>query len=163
MTVVRGGKAVMYDIVEGIHKALRIESTWAFVLVVAIGAGLVGGFFAWVIDVGYRNSAEYKAEHLPKQQAVTTNNLPAESATATPAPTETARTTKKSTKQQHVVAASSQNAVPPLIRRPEPVVPTAGVGLSCGLTPGPATIEFANGCPLGVNYSNNVVLSDGKI
>src|SRR5258706_9081007 len=83
MTVVRGGRLFMYDIVEGIHKALRIESTWAFVLVVALGAGLVGGFFAWVIDVGYRNSAEYKAEHPPKTQAVTPNNSPAQSVTAT--------------------------------------------------------------------------------
>jgi hypothetical protein len=61
----------MYDIVEGIHKALKIESTWAFVLVVALGSAMVGGFFAWIIDAGYKNSAEYKAEHPPKQQAVT--------------------------------------------------------------------------------------------
>ncbi|MGA2204656.1 MAG: hypothetical protein ABSG40_22165 [Terriglobales bacterium] len=61
----------MYDIVEGIHKALRIESTWAFVLVIAFGAALVGGFFAWIIDTGYKNSSEYKTEHSPKQQTVT--------------------------------------------------------------------------------------------
>jgi hypothetical protein len=66
----------MYDVIEHVHKALGIESTWAFVLVVALGAGLVaalvGGFFGWVVDVSHKNSAEYKAEHLPKQQAVTT-------------------------------------------------------------------------------------------
>ncbi|MFZ0801738.1 MAG: hypothetical protein WBQ09_01515 [Terriglobales bacterium] len=71
----------MYDIVEGIHKAFKIESTWAFVLLIAFGAAVVGGFFAWVIDVGYRNSPEYKAEHPvvrgqsdPKSQAVTTSS-----------------------------------------------------------------------------------------
>ncbi len=57
----------MYDIVEGLHKALRIESTWAFVLVVALFFSIVGGLFAWIIDTGYKNSAEYKAEHLPNR------------------------------------------------------------------------------------------------
>jgi hypothetical protein len=53
----------MYDIVEGLHRALRVESTWAFVLVIAVGAAFVGGFFAWVIDTGYKNSKEYKEEN----------------------------------------------------------------------------------------------------
>jgi|GEM_PF-6561382 len=61
----------MFEIVEGIHKAFRIESTWAFVLLVVCGAGLVGGFFALIIDLGYKNSPEYRAEHPdPKSQAV---------------------------------------------------------------------------------------------
>ena len=61
----------MYDIVEGIHKAFKIESTWAFVILIAAGSAIVGGFLAWVIDTGYKNSAEYKAEHAaPKSQAV---------------------------------------------------------------------------------------------
>lgn len=64
----------MYDIVEGLHKALRIESTWAFVLVVALFFSIVGGLFAWIIDTGYKNSAEYKAEHLPKKPTVTSND-----------------------------------------------------------------------------------------
>jgi hypothetical protein len=53
----------MYDIVEGLHKALRIESTWQFVLAMALGAAVVAGFFAWIIDTGYRNSPEFKASH----------------------------------------------------------------------------------------------------
>ncbi|HKV47351.1 MAG TPA: hypothetical protein VJN69_04615 [Candidatus Acidoferrales bacterium] len=49
----------MFDIVEAIHRALRIESTWAFVLVIALGAAAVGGFLAWVADASYKNSPEY--------------------------------------------------------------------------------------------------------
>ncbi len=61
----------MYEIVEGLHRALRIESTWAFVLVVALFFSCAGGLFAWIIDTGYRNSPEYKADHPdPKPQAV---------------------------------------------------------------------------------------------
>src|ERR1035438_9535515 len=71
MTIRRGGRSAMYDIVEGLHKALRIESTWAFVLIVALGSALVGGFFAWITETGYKNSAEYKAEHPSTEQAVT--------------------------------------------------------------------------------------------
>ncbi len=71
----------MYDIVEGLHKALRIEATWAFVLVVAFGSAIVGGIFAWIIDTGYKNSAEYKAERLPKQQTVTPPNVASQDAT----------------------------------------------------------------------------------
>jgi hypothetical protein len=53
----------MFEIVEAIHKAFRIESTWQFVLLVAVGAALAAGFLAWVVDTGYRNSPEYKQEH----------------------------------------------------------------------------------------------------
>jgi hypothetical protein len=51
----------MFEIVDGIHKAFRIESTWAFVLLIAAGFGIVGGGLAWIVDKGYRNSPEYKA------------------------------------------------------------------------------------------------------
>ncbi len=66
----------MYEIVEGIHRALNIHSRWAFVLTIAIGSALVGGFFAYIIDTGYRHSAEYRADHpeeepSPKSQAAT--------------------------------------------------------------------------------------------
>jgi hypothetical protein len=53
----------MYEIVEAFHKATRIESSWAFIVIVALCTGIIGGFFAWVVDAGYRNSAEYKADH----------------------------------------------------------------------------------------------------
>jgi hypothetical protein len=53
----------MFEFIDGIHKAPRIESTWAFVLVVAIGFACVGGVVAWVVDTGYRNSQEYKQAH----------------------------------------------------------------------------------------------------
>ena len=72
----------MWDIVEGLHKALRIESTWAFVLVVA-GGWLIGGGIAWIIDAGYKNSSEYKTEHPdPKFQAAA--SMSAQTLTATP-------------------------------------------------------------------------------
>lgn len=73
----------MWDIVEGLHKALRIESTWAFVLVVAGGSALIGGGIAWIIDAGYKNSSEYKTEHPdPKFQAAA--SMSAQTLTATP-------------------------------------------------------------------------------
>jgi len=56
----------MYEIVEGIHKALRIEGTWAFVLLMGVFGFLGVGALALIIDLGYRNSAEYKADHPPK-------------------------------------------------------------------------------------------------
>jgi len=60
----------MFEFIDGVHKALRIESTWAFVLVVALGSACVGGLIAWVIDTGYRNSPEYKQAH----QSVSSSN-----------------------------------------------------------------------------------------
>jgi hypothetical protein len=61
--------SIMYDIVEGIHKALRIESTWAFVLIISVSFGVVAGLFAWIIDIGYKNSPEYNtAQQLAAQQ-----------------------------------------------------------------------------------------------
>ncbi len=47
------------------EKALRIESTWAFVFVIAGVFAVVGGIFGWIVDAGYKNSAEYKADHAP--------------------------------------------------------------------------------------------------
>jgi hypothetical protein len=64
----------MWDTIGAIHKALGIESTWKFVLIIAFGAGvvgvIVGGFVAWIVDVGYKNSDEYKADHSPKTPTV---------------------------------------------------------------------------------------------
>src|ERR1700693_4528884 len=71
-------RRAMFDAVERIHRALGIESTWAFVLIIALGAalifGLAGGALAWIVDIGYKHSPEYKAEHAPKQQTVTASN-----------------------------------------------------------------------------------------
>ena len=53
----------MFEIVAAVHKALKIESTWAFVLLIALGTGAIGGFCAWIIDKGYKNSAEYRQSH----------------------------------------------------------------------------------------------------
>ena len=53
----------MFEFVDSIHKALRTESTWAFVFVIASLSFCVGGTVAWIVDQGYKNSAEYKAEH----------------------------------------------------------------------------------------------------
>jgi hypothetical protein len=65
-------RGYVFDIVEALHKALRIESTLAFVLIIGLGAGLIGAFLAWVIDTGYKNSEEYKIVHANKdsQKAV---------------------------------------------------------------------------------------------
>src|ERR1700730_5103952 len=72
----------MWDTIGAIHKALKIESTWAFVAVIALIGASLGGAAAWVIDVGYKNSAEYKAEHSPKQKAVTKDSSEATTVTA---------------------------------------------------------------------------------
>jgi len=65
----------MWDIIGAIHKALRIESTWAFVGLIALVAAILGGAAAWVIDMGYKNSTDYKVDHpAPKQQAATSDN-----------------------------------------------------------------------------------------
>jgi hypothetical protein len=55
----RGGSFV-YEIIEGFHKALGIESTWVFVLIMALIGFLSFGLLGWVVDLGYRNSPEYK-------------------------------------------------------------------------------------------------------
>jgi hypothetical protein len=82
----------MYEIVEGLHKALHLEARWAFVLVAAGVFAVVGGVFAWIIDTGYRNSPEYIASHSevkqdPKPQAVAeTNKQQPTTAKAVPKP-----------------------------------------------------------------------------
>jgi hypothetical protein len=68
-------RRAMWEAVEKIHRALGIESTWAFVLIIAFGAalvfGLVGGAIAWIVDVDYKHSPEYKADHPdPKSKTV---------------------------------------------------------------------------------------------
>jgi membrane protein YqaA with SNARE-associated domain len=46
----------MFDIVKAIHEALHIQSTWAFVTVIALGSAVLGGGTAWIVDHGYKNS-----------------------------------------------------------------------------------------------------------
>jgi hypothetical protein len=53
----------MFEIVEAIHKALHTDSTWWFVTVVAVCFAVVGSGTAWLVDAGYKNSAEYKMSH----------------------------------------------------------------------------------------------------
>jgi hypothetical protein len=61
----------MFETVEKIYRALGIESTWLFVLIIALGSAAVGGGVAWIVDRAYKHSPEYKAEHPdPKQRAV---------------------------------------------------------------------------------------------
>jgi hypothetical protein len=68
----------MFDLVAAIHKALRIESTWAFVLLIAsgtgVGAGVMGGFFAWIIDTAYKKTPDYIIEHSPKARSLHGSN-----------------------------------------------------------------------------------------
>jgi hypothetical protein len=157
----------MYDIVEGIHKALRIESTWAFVLVVALGSGLVGGFFAWVIDVGYRNSAEYKAEHPPKQQAVTTDNLPAGIATAPTPTTGTAKAIGKTQpKKQSRKLAPGLNPSEPTTGTVVPQEGTATTGKSVATTDAMVTDNDFYGTTSGfenAGKAERVLLEGNKV
>jgi hypothetical protein len=94
----------MYEIVEGIHKALRIQSTWQFVLLMGVFGFIVVGGCAWIIDLGYRNSPEYKAEHPdPKAQTVAApGNPPTVTPTQPTAPTQTETSTELSPKKEHL-------------------------------------------------------------
>lgn len=53
----------MFEIVEAIHKAIRTESTMAFVLLISLCFACGGGVLAWIVDKGYKNSAEYLEAH----------------------------------------------------------------------------------------------------
>ena len=68
-------RRAMFDTVEKIYRALGIESTLAFVLIIAFGSaltfGILGAAIAWIVDADYKHSPEYKAHHSPKQQTVT--------------------------------------------------------------------------------------------
>jgi len=53
----------MFEFIKMIHEALGIESTWAFVLVVASVFALLGGGVGFLVDKQYKNSSAYKAGH----------------------------------------------------------------------------------------------------
>jgi hypothetical protein len=65
-------RRAMFDTVEKIHGALGIESTWLFVLIIAVGFGFIAaigsGGVAWIVDRAYKRSSEYKAEHPDRKQ-----------------------------------------------------------------------------------------------
>lgn len=72
-------RRAMFNTVNWFHRALGIEQTWVFVLVIALSSGLIatlgGGVVAWVVARAYKNSAEYKTEHPdPKTQTATATN-----------------------------------------------------------------------------------------
>jgi len=46
----------MFEAVKAIHAALRTESTWAFVLFIAVVSAVIGGSVAWLVDRAYKNS-----------------------------------------------------------------------------------------------------------
>lgn len=58
--------SLMFELVRAIHEALGIESTWAFVLVIAAIFAFLSGGAAWIVDKGYKNSLTYKTEHASK-------------------------------------------------------------------------------------------------
>jgi len=138
----------MWDIIGAIHKALKIESTWAFVSGVAFICAILGGAAAWVIDVGYRNSAEYKEEHAPKQKAVVTDSSTTTVVTATPnsssqgdsipprpepkpvLPDKTNKPTKPQTKDKPSVSTSGNNspAVGSVNQGPGSIAQVGGTG-----------------------------------
>jgi hypothetical protein len=49
-------------VIEAIYKALNIESTWFFALIIGLGGFMVFGFLGLVVGAAYKNSPEYKAE-----------------------------------------------------------------------------------------------------
>jgi len=59
----------MFEMVKAIHEALHIESTWAFVLVIALVFGVMSGSVAWVVDKGYKNALRERAETAGKVAA----------------------------------------------------------------------------------------------
>jgi len=70
-------RPAVFETIEKIHRALGIESTWLFVLIIALGFGCIatiaGGSVAWIVDRAYKRSPEYKADHPgPKSQTVAT-------------------------------------------------------------------------------------------
>jgi len=94
----------MFDAVEWIHRALGIQSTWLFVLTIALLAALLaalaGGATAWVVDRAYRNSSEYKAAP-PDPKSPAGASMMAQTTTATqqvtPAPQPTPPTAQTGT------------------------------------------------------------------
>jgi len=54
----------MFEMVKAIHEALHIESTWAFVTVIAVVFAIMSGSVAWVVDKGYKNSPEYRDQQI---------------------------------------------------------------------------------------------------
>lgn len=50
--------ARMFEMVKAFHEAFHTESTWAFVLPIALIFALMSGSIAWVIDKGYKNSRD---------------------------------------------------------------------------------------------------------
>ena len=59
----------MWETIRAIHEALGIESTWAFVLIVACVFAFLSGSAAWIVDKGYKNSSVYKTAHSPQAQS----------------------------------------------------------------------------------------------
>jgi hypothetical protein len=62
----------VFEMVKAIHEALGIESTWAFVLVIAGIFAFLSGSTAWIIDTGYKRS-------IHEAEARESQNLPASS------------------------------------------------------------------------------------
>ena len=65
----------MWETIRAIHEALGIESTWAFVLIIAGVFAFLSGSVAWVVDRGYKNSEVYKASHAPKSDENTSESV----------------------------------------------------------------------------------------
>jgi hypothetical protein len=45
----------MFETVNYLHKALRTESPWVFILAVAATFGILAGVIAWIVERGYQN------------------------------------------------------------------------------------------------------------
>lgn len=58
----------VFEVIKSIHGAIRSESTWAFVLVIALVFSVIGGTIAWITDVSYKR-ATARVVSLDFQQA----------------------------------------------------------------------------------------------
>ena len=60
----------MFEMAKAIHEALHIQSTWAFVTVIALTFAFLSGSVAWLVDKGYKNSLmEMKSAKVEMEQA----------------------------------------------------------------------------------------------
>ncbi|MGA2001472.1 MAG: hypothetical protein ABSG52_15900 [Terriglobales bacterium] len=76
----------MFEMVKAIHEALGIESTWAFVLVIASVFAFLSGGVAWVVDKGYKKSVQERAGYTQSVTAPEKHNTAAGSIAQTPSP-----------------------------------------------------------------------------
>ena len=61
----------MFEIVEGLHRALHSNSTWAFVLLCFLFFGAAGALLGFIVDIGYKNSVHARESDNSKAPILT--------------------------------------------------------------------------------------------